>query len=148
MLSVQGRVEFLEVSSIVLWVLLLKVFFSFSLYSCSINSLLCIIQIFSIFISMPISPQKVLQAPNSSLPQMLFKQNDPDHTELSSLKTEILHLLHWQQQSQFSHAMLSTCSSLFWHDYPTICGNNPFFMPLSTLTHILTLATRVPITLD
>lgn len=43
---------------------------------------------------MPISPQKVLQAPNSSLPQMLFKQNDPDHTELPSLKTEILHLLH------------------------------------------------------
>lgn len=94
MLSVQGRVEFLEVLSIVLWVLLLKVFFSFSLYSCSINSLLCIIQIFSIFISMPISPQKVLQAPNSSLPQMLFKQNDPDHTELPSLTTEILHLLH------------------------------------------------------
>lgn len=92
--SLQGREEFLEVFSIVFQVLLLRViFFSFPFIIVALIHYyaLCIC---SIYMSISIYPCKDLQAPAFSLLQKLFKYNDVDRTELSSLRSESLHLQH------------------------------------------------------
>lgn len=122
-----------------------------SLCNCGINSLSCIMCICSIYMS--IYSCKDLQAPAFSLfPskaiqiqwQRLYRVVLPQEWNTSSPAW----VLHWQQQSQFFHAMLPRCSALFWYDYLMIWGDNSFFMPLSTLMYKLIPATRVPITLD
>lgn len=104
-----------------------------------------------ISLSNSIYPYKDLQAPTSSIPQTLFKHNDPEGTELSPLKSKILRLQPGSHKDSSRVNFPMQCcqhAQPYFGDYLMIWGDNSFFVPLSTLMYILIVATRVPITLD
>lgn len=89
----QGREEFLEVFSIVFQVLLLRVIFPLPFVTVALihYHVLCVF-VLSICLSTHVKIYKPL--PSLFFLQKLFKYNDKDCTELSSLKSETLHLQH------------------------------------------------------